>query len=179
MLCSACQSIFRGPLIFGESGCSERRDHHLTAQSFARAIRQNCYICSSMFQQYQGDIASTLGLPRFAEELEGTQYYFSTEDGPHCLTLWFLSRTEPYKNPFRYDEHEIKLRPFVQLRSAPAITPLWRQIYLRRHANLRPTPHQSLVGSWLNNGYRLVLPIIQDALGSCPQLRSIQLDSLR
>ena len=165
MLCSACQSMFRGPLIldktiFDEDGWSERRDHHLTAQSFAQAIRQNCYICNSTFQEYQGDKASTLRPSQFEEGLEGTKYYFKTGDGVCDLTLWLsCCWPYPYKYYYRYVEHDIKMRPFVQLKSAPALLTLWRQIYLRRHANFRPTLHQRLVGSWPNNGYRLVVPI--------------------
>ena len=87
MLCSACQSIFRGPLIFSKHGLSKNRDHHLTAQSFAQAIRQNCYICDSTFQQYQRDKASTLDPQRLVEGIERTEYYFSNEDGTRDPTL--------------------------------------------------------------------------------------------
>ena len=125
MLCSACQSIFRGPLIFDEDGRSEHRDHHLTAQSLAHAIRQNCYICSSTFQQYQGDKASTLGPSQFEEGLEGMKYYLRRGDSPRDLTLclwWYwLDVTISH---LRYVEHEIKMRRFVQLKSAPAGIPL-------------------------------------------------------
>ena len=111
MLCWACKSIFRGPLILSERGycVSEERDHHLTAQSLAQAISQNCYICSSTFQQYQADKASTLGPQRLIEGLEGTKYYFSTDDRPRCPTLclyWYGPDVNRYN--YRYDQHDIE-----------------------------------------------------------------------
>ena len=100
MLCSACQSIFRGPLIFDAEGQSDRKDHHVTAQSLAQAIRQNCYICNSAFQ-HKADTFSPQG---FEEGLDGTKYRFSTEDGTPYPTLW-LYGPEPdwYRYVHRYD----------------------------------------------------------------------------
>ena len=96
--------MFRGPLIFDERGYSETRDHHLTAQSLAQAIRQNCYICSSTFQQYQGDKASILGPQRLLEEVEGTKYYFSTEDRSLDVSLWlYWCGPDRKRYNYRYD----------------------------------------------------------------------------
>ena len=70
MLCTACQNIFRGRLISRDddffeividgaeisnddeiSDDDERSiDHHLTAQSFAQAVSQHCYICTYLYR---------------------------------------------------------------------------------------------------------------------------------
>ena len=160
MLCSACQSIFRGPSIF-QDGNGEHRRHHLTAENLAQAIRQNCYICTSLLEEYQDDKASTLDLPRLAEGFVGTKYGSSDSSNRYrCLRFALYSDwVDLNRSSIRYDEHGITMRPFVQLKSAPALIGLWSQMYLRRDADLHPTPHQSRVGTWPNNGYRLVLPI--------------------
>lgn len=77
MLCTACQNIFRGQLILNDGERREYKDHHLTAQSFAQAVSQNCYICTSLQEHYRTDHnRSTLGPLQLAEVLRdtGTQY---------------------------------------------------------------------------------------------------------
>ena len=128
MLCSACQSAFRGPLIFDDSGYSEGIVHHLTAQSFSEAVRQGCYICSSMFQQYQGDKTNTLGPQRLLEGIEGSEYYFSTKYSPRYPTLWLLgyeSNIKVYSSSYPLVEADLcgETRHFA---SNTASEPCWK-----------------------------------------------------
>lgn len=111
MLCSACQRIFRGQFIFNGEGSSNLEDHHKTAQSFAHAISQKCYICTSMLQQYQADRRGTFGPLRLAEVLWATEYYFSANDGMSSLTLW-ISSSEPSdrSKPYWYDDYDSEWR---------------------------------------------------------------------
>ena len=92
MLCSACQCIFRGRLIFDDNGRSKHENHHMSAQSFAHAISQKCYICTSMLQQYQAYRRGTLG--PLQKVFTATKYYFTREkakDDISSLTLWVRS----------------------------------------------------------------------------------------
>ena len=108
MLCSACQRIFRGQLIFNDKGFSKHKNHHMTAQSFAHAISQKCYICTSILQQYQADRRDTLGPLQSAEVLRVTEYYFSkgkAKDDISSLKLWVRSSESPLDKKFiGYDD---------------------------------------------------------------------------
>ncbi len=98
MLCSACQRIFRGQLIFNDDGFSENENHHETAQSFAHAISQKCYICTSILQQYQADRRGTLGPRQYTEVLRATEYYFrkgKAGDDICRLSFWGRSSESP------------------------------------------------------------------------------------
>ena len=102
MLCSACQRIFRGRLIFEDREYSKyryskRENHHMTAQSFAHAISQKCYICTSVLQQYQADRRDTHGPQQLAEVLRATKYYLTrgAKDDNFSLYLWILSFESP------------------------------------------------------------------------------------
>ena len=92
MLCSACQRIFRGQLIFNDDGFSENENHHETAQSFAHAISQKCYICTSILQQYQADRRGTLGPQQLTEVLRATEYYFVRKAKDDRFHLYFWVR---------------------------------------------------------------------------------------
>ena len=111
MLCSACQRIFRGRLLFNDDGDSKTENHHKTAQSFADAISQKCYICTSMLQQYQGDRRGTLGPLHLAEVLRATEYYFTKEhakDDISPLILWVRSSD---KRMYWYDDYDPERQP--------------------------------------------------------------------
>ena len=112
MLCSACQRIFRGRLIFDDKGYSKFENHHVTPQSFAHAISQKCYICTSMLWQYQGDRRGTLGPQQLAEVLRATEYYFSAKDADSSLTLW-ISSSESYLGGGTtwYDDYDPEWHP--------------------------------------------------------------------
>ena len=115
MLCSACQRIFRGQLIFNDDGISKIEDHHMTAQSFAHAISQKCYICTSILQQYQAKRRGTLDPRQLAEVLRATEYYFRKEkagDDISYLMFWFRSSESHWDKIFSaYDDCDPEWHP--------------------------------------------------------------------
>ena len=115
MLCSACQRIFRGQLIFNNHRSSENENHHMTAQSFAHAISQKCYICTSILQQYQAKRRGTLDPRQLAEVLRATEYYFTKDeagDDISYLMFWVRSSKSPSDDEITgYDDCDPEWHP--------------------------------------------------------------------
>ena len=73
MLCTACQSIFRDELGFDLGWYGERK-RHLTAQSLYQAVRQNCYICTAIYERcHEGDDICKLDPLQFTERVRSTK----------------------------------------------------------------------------------------------------------
>ena len=153
MLCANCQNVFCGQFIEDRS---EYANHHLHPQSFARAISQKCYICTSMLHRYQGDGRSTLDPLQLAEVLKATQYYFIAEDDVPRLTLMITTYGEYYDEAITwYDDYDSEWHTSCT-NSVAVPFALLRQNRRRGHSNLRLTRHQNLVASWPNVGCRPV-----------------------
>ena len=87
----------------------------MTAQSFALAISQKCYICTYMLQKFQADRRGTLGPLQSAEGLRATECYFTKEkakDDIFSLTLWVrLSDLPLHERIYWYDDYDPERHP--------------------------------------------------------------------